>query len=131
MSATRARQRCGSVLVRVEVPRTVIDGLVSAGVLSETERTKRTAIQRAVTRVPNALPPPCQGSEPVVPRTLAESGWGLRRREAPRACPDSWQPKPFAARGRPEADAAVARSVVVGCCAVTVDAGPLLGRRDA
>jgi hypothetical protein len=35
MSAARARQRCGSVLVRVEVLRTVIDGLVSAGVLSE------------------------------------------------------------------------------------------------
>ncbi len=57
MAATRARQRRGSVLVRVEVPRTVIDGLVSAGALSETERTDRVAIQRVVTDVLNALPP--------------------------------------------------------------------------
>jgi hypothetical protein len=71
MAATRARQRCGSVLVRVEVPRTVIDGLVSAGVLSETERTDRIAIQRAVTDVLNALPA-AMAPQPVVPRTLAE-----------------------------------------------------------
>jgi hypothetical protein len=72
MAASRARQRCGSVLVRVEVSGTVIDGLVSAGVLSETERTDRAAIQRAVTDVLNALPPPAIAPQPVVPRTAAE-----------------------------------------------------------
>ena len=72
MAATRARQRRGSVLVRVEVPRTIIDGLVSAGVLSETERTDRAAVQRAVTNVLNALPPPVMAPQPVVPRTVAE-----------------------------------------------------------
>ena len=72
MAASRTRQRCGSVLVRVEVPRTVIDGLVSAGVLSETERTDRAAIQRAVMDVLNALPLPAVAPHPAVPPTLAE-----------------------------------------------------------
>jgi hypothetical protein len=87
MAASRARQRCGSMLVRVEVLRTVIDGLVSAGVLSEAERTDRAAIQRAVTDVLNALAVPNVGfsqvalpasaapaamaPQPAVPRTLA------------------------------------------------------------
>ena len=39
------------------VPARVIDGPVSAGVLSETERTDRAAIQRAASDVLKALPP--------------------------------------------------------------------------
>jgi hypothetical protein len=50
----------------------VVVDLVSAGVLSETERTDRAAIQRAVTEVLNALPPPAMAPQPVVSPTLAE-----------------------------------------------------------
>ena len=36
------------------------------------ERTDRAAVQRAVTNVLNALPPPVMAPQPVVPRTVAE-----------------------------------------------------------